>query len=81
MPTDPYDGKELRYRLLPDGAMIYCLGPNLRDDGGTLSRQKPIPPDTDLGFRLWDVKHRRQPPRPKANLADMPPEENRQPAP
>jgi hypothetical protein len=70
-PEDPYDGKPLRWRRPKDGIVIYSLGPDLTDNGGKL-RYGPndIPQDPDgqggldIGFRLWDVAHRRQPPRP-----------------
>jgi hypothetical protein len=38
VPADPYDGKELRFRPLEDGIVIYTLGPDGQDNGGTLSR-------------------------------------------
>src|SRR5262249_28120615 len=62
---DPFDGEPLRYRRLRDGVVVYSVGPDDIDDGGRLARSRPIPPGTDLGFRLWDVTKRGQPPRPK----------------
>jgi hypothetical protein len=64
VPLDPYDGKPLRYKRLADGVIVYAVGPDGTDDGGTLD-PNPIKPGTDLGFRLWDVPQRRQPPKPK----------------
>jgi hypothetical protein len=32
-----------------------------RDNGGSLERERPLAPGTDLGYRLWDVDRRRQP--------------------
>jgi hypothetical protein len=63
VPTDPYDGKPLRLRRLADRLVIYSVGPDGKDDGGNIDRQKPIGLGTDLGFRLWDPDRRRQPPR------------------
>ncbi len=62
VPVDPYDQKPLRYRQLDDGVVIYSVGADGKDDGGKIDRQKPNSPGTDLGFRLWDVARRRQPP-------------------
>jgi hypothetical protein len=62
VPADPYDGKPLRYRRLEDGVVVYSVGRDREDNGGTLDRADRIRPGTDLGYRLWDVKHRRQPP-------------------
>jgi hypothetical protein len=35
LPNDPYTGKPFVYRVDDDGAIIYSLGQNLKDDGGT----------------------------------------------
>ncbi|MFO0810893.1 MAG: hypothetical protein U0746_19870 [Gemmataceae bacterium] len=61
LPDDPYTGKPLLYRPLADGVVVYSVGPNGRDDGGTLTPEATDvnpPPDGDIGFRLWDVPHR-----------------------
>ena len=47
------DGKALRYKRLAVGVLVYSVG---------LDPRNPTGPGTDLGFRLWDVEHRRQPP-------------------
>jgi hypothetical protein len=64
VPNDPYTGRPLLYKKTENGAVIYCTGQDRRDDGGLVldaSGQKD-----DLGFRLFDLKHRRQPPLPKS---------------
>jgi hypothetical protein len=61
VPTDPHDGNHLRYRRLADGVVIYSVGPDQQDNGGNLTRN-PTAPGTDIGFRLWNVDKRRQPP-------------------
>jgi hypothetical protein len=66
VPVDPYDGQPLRLRALADGVVIYSVGPDRTDDGGNLNRKDPTAAGADLGFRLWDVKARRQPPAPAA---------------
>jgi hypothetical protein len=72
VPLDPYDGEPLRYRRLDDGVVIYSVGADGRDGGGTIDRQEPTRTGADLGIRLWDVKHRRQaPPLPRPD-ADVP---------
>ncbi len=73
VPLDPYDGKPLRYRLRADGAVIYSVGPDLKDDDGKFERNgrlgrtwgaKPSElQGLDIGVRLWDLAHRRQPPK------------------
>ncbi len=73
VPLDPYDGKPLRYRKLPDGVVVYSVGLDGNDDGGRIDRANPVATGTDLGCRLWDVKHRRQPPRPAPAAPAGPP--------
>jgi hypothetical protein len=63
---DPFDGKPLRCRHVEDGVVIYSVGPDCRDDGGDLDAEHRNQSDADMGFRLWDVAKRRQPPRQKA---------------
>jgi hypothetical protein len=62
--TDPFNVKPLRLRRLPDGVAIYSIGPDQTDNAGNLHRRDSFEPGTDVGFRLWDVAQRRQPPRP-----------------
>jgi hypothetical protein len=61
-PLDPFDGRPLRYKRLPDGVVIYSVGADGIDDGGRLSPTLTQQPMTDIGVRLWDVARRRQPP-------------------
>jgi hypothetical protein len=64
VPSDPFDGKALRFRRLPDGLVIYSIGPDRTDNGGKLSRTnvlsqvQPTDPGFDLGFQLWDSDRR-----------------------
>jgi hypothetical protein len=62
VPTDPFDGRPLRWRLLGDGAVIYSVGDDGADDGGLFDRATPAAPGTDRGVRLWHVDVRRQAP-------------------
>lgn len=64
VPTDPYDGQPMRWRLLPDGAVAYSVGFDRADSNGTLDRNNPRAANTDYGIRLWNVAARRQPPAP-----------------
>jgi hypothetical protein len=72
VPIDPFDGQPLRLARPDDGLVVYSVGPDGHDDGGTLDWRNPKRPGTDLGFRLWDVDKRRQPPPPRPP-AEMPP--------
>jgi len=66
---DPFDDQPIRYKLLPDGVVIYSIvGISPKDDiddGGDVlnhdneTRDRP----KDLGIRLWEVAQRRQPAR------------------
>jgi hypothetical protein len=70
VPLDAFDGEPLRYKRLSDGVIVYSVGVDGVDNGGTLDRENPTRPGADIGCRLWDVKHRRQPPPPKPKPAD-----------
>lgn len=61
---DPFGESALRYRRTEDGIVIYSVGSDGKDDHATLDRQHPQRNGADLGVRLWDVKHRRQPAAP-----------------
>jgi hypothetical protein len=65
VPADPYDGKPLRLRRLEDGLLVYSIGPDRADDRGTLDRENPVAPGTDLGFQLWNADRRGRPSAPK----------------
>jgi hypothetical protein len=70
VPLDPFDGRPLRYRRTEDGVMVYSVGEDGKDDGGKLRRVE-FTPAPDVGWRLWDVKHRRRPPRPKEKAPEQ----------
>ncbi len=61
VPRDAGDGKALRLKRLADGVLVYWTGPDGKDDGGALNRRNYNAKNTDRGFRLWDVGHRRRP--------------------
>lgn len=65
VPLDPYDGKALRYRRLKDGVVVYSIGQDGIDNDGQLDPKRATLTGMDIGFRLWDVAQRRQPPKPK----------------
>jgi hypothetical protein len=62
-PPDPFGGKELAFRRLDDGVVVYSVGPNGPLMGGQTGAPVDVP-GVDKGFRLWDVDKRRQPPAP-----------------
>lgn len=66
VPTDPFTGKPMRYKLEAGHVTVYSTGPNGVDDGAKLyDPLAPIVwprPPADLGVRLFHPKHRRQPP-------------------
>jgi hypothetical protein len=74
VPLDPFDGQALRYRRDDQGVIVYSVGEDGKDNGGDRQTLNTFKDGTDLGFRLWDVDKRRQPPPPKAaeNPAALP---------
>jgi hypothetical protein len=63
---DPFDGKPLHYCVTDEGVIVYSVGPDGQDNGGTLDPGEPRRPGADLGYRLWRPDRRRQPPLPEA---------------
>ncbi|HLJ92987.1 MAG TPA: hypothetical protein VKU02_07330 [Gemmataceae bacterium] len=59
VPLDPYDGAAVRLAQFPQGVTLYSVGEDGQDNGGDLSKGMLRGPD--IGWRLWDVPHRRQP--------------------
>jgi hypothetical protein len=49
VPDDPYDGKPLRFRRLSSGFVVYSIGSDGRDDGGTpFSTKRGSPSDITI---------------------------------
>lgn len=66
VPLDPFADAPLRYRKREPRALVYSVGYDGEDNGGTIDRSKPaITNGIDLGFWLFDVSDRRQPPVPQ----------------
>src|SRR5947209_2276381 len=62
VPADPFADGPLKLKRLPDGLVIYSVGPDRTDDGGVIDRKDPARKGADPGFQLWDVAKRRGPP-------------------
>ncbi len=58
VPIDPFTSKPLFLKLLPDGLVIYSVGSNGIDDGGSIARTAVNEPTLDIGFRLWNPAQR-----------------------
>jgi hypothetical protein len=52
VPIDPFDGKELRYKKLESGYVVYSIGENLSDDGGT---EMPSTSIERQRIQNWDI--------------------------
>jgi hypothetical protein len=76
VPTDPFDGKPIRLKRLDDGWLVWAIGMDGIDHGGTLDRTKMYQAGNDIGLQVWDVAARRQPPPPP-----KPSEDGEQPEP
>jgi hypothetical protein len=74
VPLDPFGGKPLRVGTFDGGIVLYSVGADGVDHGGTLPGKRPDgrpldEKETDVGLRLWDVTKRRQaPPQPPLPL-------------
>jgi hypothetical protein len=51
---DPYDGQPLRWKRTTTGVIVYSVGEDQIDNGGTLDRANPRAAGSDIGFELWD---------------------------
>jgi hypothetical protein len=58
---DPYDGKPLHCKPIPEGWIVYSIGPDEIDNGGLLHGSDSLK-SADIGFQLWNPEQRRQPP-------------------
>jgi len=58
VPIDPFTSKPLFLKVLPDGLVIYSVGSNGIDDGGSIARTAVNEPTLDIGFRLWNPAQR-----------------------
>ena len=65
-PPDPWIDGPVRFSRIEGGWAVYSIGPDRVDNGGTFHPRRRTDPGTDVGYRLWDVDHRRQPPAPQA---------------
>jgi hypothetical protein len=62
VPLDPFTGESLRLRADQAQWTVYSVGPDLKDDRGFHERSRIADPDTDIGFTVWSISRRRQPP-------------------
>jgi hypothetical protein len=67
LPTDPYTGKRLLYKITADGPVVYTTGPDETDDGAEVIDPKGDK-GMDVGFRLFHPDRRRQVPPPKPTV-------------
>ena len=61
VPIDPFTGQPMLLRPLADGLVIYSLGTDGKDDQGDVLPTVNNLMTKDVGVRLWNVSHRRQP--------------------
>jgi hypothetical protein len=54
VPSDPFDGKPLRYKTLAKGYVVYSVGDDREDNGGTEKDSKGLSyvPGTDITFTV-----------------------------
>jgi hypothetical protein len=67
IPLDPYDGKPLRYRILPESIRVYTVGEDGLDDADRIVDELH-PPVTYYRIEVWNPEKRRlpgPPPRPE----------------
>lgn len=65
VPGDPFGGRPLQYKRFEDGVVVYSIGPDGIDNGGSFVDTMTNPKQRDFGIRLYDVAKRRLPAPPK----------------
>ena len=60
VPTDPFDEKPIRYGTIPEGRVLYSVGPDRADDRGTCWERRAAPV-LDITFALFDPAVRNRP--------------------
>ena len=53
VPTDPFDGKPLRYKTLPKGYVVYSVGDDREDNGGIGEKQQRPNVRSGHGYYLY----------------------------
>jgi hypothetical protein len=64
VPPDPFDGKAIRYKQIPEGICVWAIGEDLIDNGGDVLRLEiPKPPRraSDFGWVLLNPELRGRP--------------------
>jgi hypothetical protein len=70
IPTDPFDGNPLRYRIGDNDVVISSVGLN-RDEDERFRRRDDLDDIRDVSFRLWKPALRRQQPLPVRPLDQL----------
>ncbi len=72
VPLDPEDGAPLRFHKRPDRVVVYSVMKKQTPEAGMVAYDPDElpPPGVGVAVHLFDVPHRRQPPRPKPVIVD-----------
>jgi hypothetical protein len=61
LPLGVFDGKPFVYKRLENGVVVYTVGSDKMDRGGSFARSRWYMGRNDIGVRLWDVSKRAEP--------------------
>lgn len=77
VPADPFDGAPIRYAVTSEGIELWCIGEDLKDDGGDIKRRDKKGPNdrpTDGGWLILNPDLRGKPlPEPASAIATSSP--------
>jgi len=54
VPTDPFSGQPMRYKVVNGKPVVYSVGQNLTDDGGTAESFDTRPPSGDILYEMGE---------------------------
>jgi hypothetical protein len=77
VPDDPFDGTPVKFIRRPDGVTVYCIGLDVRDDGGVFEKGRYRDEDKDdVSFQLYDPDRRGLRTAPEAAQPVLPPDKD-----
>lgn len=75
VPNDPFDEAPIRYAVTPEGIKLWCIGEDLKDDGGDIKRREKLTTlnqPSDWGWLILNPNLRGKPLPARDTAAEVP---------